>query len=141
MHLVLQRISRQKNILLRRGLICALFMVGSFGLLEQFGRAAAFSKSAEMARLDKLAAKLPETCSSFYVVAAPVRRPVKYEYQIDAMLVSIMRGVPTLNGYSGHVPPRWSLREVEAPGYEENVKKWINLHHLDGHICQLEIGD
>ena len=57
------------------------------------------------------------------------------------MLVSVMRGVPTLNGYSGHAPPGWSLREVEAPGYEENVRKWITLHNLDGRICQLEVGE
>jgi len=137
----LRKIAAQQKILLRRCLMCAVFVLVSFGLVEQFGRAAAFSKSAEMARLNKLAAKLPNNCSSFYVVAAPVRRPVKYEYQIDAMLVSIMRGIPTLNGYSGHVPPGWSLREVEAPDYEENVKKWISLHNLDGHICQLEIGE
>jgi hypothetical protein len=140
-HLALEKISAQKKILLRWCLTCAVFMLASFGLAEQFGRAAAFSKSAATARLDKLAAKLPDNCSSFYVVAAPVRRPGKYEYQIDAMLVSIMRGVPTLNGYSGHVPPGWSLREVEAPDYEENVKRWIDLHDLDGHICQLEIGE
>jgi len=141
MHLGLQKIATQKRILVRVSLICAVFVLASCGLVEQFGRAAAFSKSAEMARLDKLAARLPDNCSSFYVVAAPVRRPVKYEYQIDAMLVSIMRGVPTLNGYSGHVPPGWSLREVEAPDYEENVKQWIKLHNLDGHICRLEIGE
>jgi len=141
MHIGLQKIATQKMLLVRLSLTCALFVVVSFGLFEQFGRAMAFSKSAEMARLDKLAVKLPDNCSSFYVAAAPVRRPVKYEYQIDAMLISIMRGVPTLNGYSGNVPPGWSLREVEAPDYEENVRKWIKLHNLDGHICRLEIGD
>jgi hypothetical protein len=137
----LQKIARQKKTLLRRCLKCAVFVLVSFGLIEQFGRAAAFPKGAEIRRLGELAAKLPDNCSSFYVVAAPVRRPVKYEYQIDAMLVSVMRGVPTLNGYSAHVPPGWSLREVEAPGYEENVRKWITLHNLDGRICQLEVGE
>ena len=137
----LRKIAAQEKLLFRRCLMCSVFVLVSFGLVEQFGRAAAFSKSAEMERLDKLAAKLPDNCSSFYVVAAPVHRPVKYEYQIDAMLVSIMRGVPTLNGYSGHVPPGWSLREVEAPDYYANVRKWISLHNLGGHICELEIGE
>ena len=141
MEVVLRKIAAQEKTLLRRCLTCAVFVLVSFGLVEQFGRAAAFSKSAEMIRLDRLAAKLPDDCSSFYVVAAAVRRPVKYEYQIDAMLVSIMRGIPTLNGYSGSVPPGWSLREVEAPDYEENVRKWIRLHNLDGNVCRLEIGE
>jgi hypothetical protein len=137
----MQKISSQKRVPVRLFLIFAMFVIVSFGLFEQFGRTASFSKSAEIAWLNKLAARLPENCSSFYVVAGPVRRQVKYEYQIDAMLVSIMRKVPTLNGYSGHAPPGWSLREVEAPGYEENVKQWINRHKIKGNICRLEIGE
>jgi len=140
-HRGMQRIALQKNPRMGMCMAAAMFAVITFGLLEQFGRTAAFSKSAEIAWLDKLAARLPESCSSFYVVAGPVRRPMKYEYQIDAMLVSVMRGVPTLNGYSGYVPRGWSLREVEAPDYEEKVKKWIDLHKLGGHICRLEIGE
>jgi hypothetical protein len=140
-HRGVQRITLQKNSRIKMCMAAAMFAVIAFGLSEQFGRTAAFSKSAEIAWLNKLAARLPENCSSFYVVAGPVRRPIKYEYQIDAMLVSVMRGVPTLNGYSGYVPHGWSLREVEAPDYEERVKKWINLHKLSGHICQLEIGE
>jgi hypothetical protein len=140
-HRGMEKIADQKDPGIRMCMVAAMFAIVAFGLLEQFGRTASFSKSAEIARLNRLAAKLPDNCSSFYVVAAPVRRPIKYEYQIDAMLVSVMRGVPTLNGYSGYVPRGWSLREVEAPDYEERVKKWINLHKLGGHICQLEIGE
>jgi hypothetical protein len=140
-HRGMQEISVQRRTLVRLSLTVAMFVIVSFGLFEQFGRAAAFSKSAEIAWLNKLAAKLPENCSSFYVVSGTVRNQAKYEYQIDAMLVSIMRQVPTLNGYSGHVPPGWSLREVEAPDYEENVTQWINQHRIEGHICRLEVGE
>lgn len=91
--------------------------------------------------IERLAATLPSDCTSFYVVASPHRRPIKYEYQIDAMLVSVMRGVPTLNGYSGYVPPGWSLREVEAPEYEQRVERWIAEHGVAGQVCRLEVGD
>lgn len=137
----MQKLSIQRNALIRMCLTVGMFAVIAFGLFEQLGGVPAFSKSAEIAWLNKLAARLPENCSSFYAVAGPVRRQAKYEYQIDAMLVSIMRRVPTLNGYSGHVPPGWSLREVEAPDYEDNVKQWINRHKIEGRICQLEIGE
>jgi hypothetical protein len=137
----MQKISSQRKTPVRVFLTVAMFVIVSFGLFEQFGHTASFSKSAEVAWLNKLATRLPENCSSFYVIAGPVRRQVKYEYQIDAMLVSIIRQVPTLNGYSGHAPAGWSLREVEAPSYEENVKQWINSHKIKGHICRLEIGE
>src|SRR5207247_3417282 len=47
----LQKIARQKKTLLRRCLKCAVFVLVSFGLIEQFGRAAAFPKGAEISRL------------------------------------------------------------------------------------------
>jgi hypothetical protein len=140
-HRGMQNISIQKNALVRMCLTAGMFAVIALGLFEQLGRAPAFSKSAEIAWLNKLATRLPENCSSFYVVAGAVRRHIKEEYQIDAMLLSIMRQVPTLNGYSGYVSPGWSLREVVAPGYEENVRRWISRNKIDGHICQLEIGE
>ena len=140
-HQGMQRISVQQNARARRSLTAAMFAVIAFGMFEQLGRAPSISKTTELARLNRLAAKLPDDCASFYVAADPGRRPIKYEYQIDAMLISIMRHVPTLNGYSGHVPPGWSLREVEASDYEERVAGWIATHNLMGPICRLEIGD
>ncbi len=137
----MQKISAQKKVPVRAFLTAGMIAAVSFGLFEQFGHSAAFSKSAETAWLNNLASRLPENCSSFYVTAGRIRKDVKYEYQIDAMLVSVMRQVPTLNGYSGHVPPGWALREVEALGYEESVREWIDRHNIKGRICRLEIGE
>ena len=140
-HRGMQTISAQPTALARRGLIAATLAVVAFGVLEQFGRAPSFSRRAELERVQRLAAALPQHCAAFYAAASPVRRPIKYEYQIDAMLVSTMRRVPTLNGYSGHVPPGWDLQEVEAPDYEERVARWIARYHVAGPVCRLEIGD
>jgi hypothetical protein len=125
----------------RRGLTAVLLAVVAFGIVEQFGRPPSFSARAERSRLQMLAASLPQNCAVFYAAAAPVRAPVKHEEQIDAMLVSVIRGVPTVNGYGGHVPPGWSLREVEAPDYEQRVAQWIASHHVSGPVCRLEIAD
>lgn len=140
-HRGMQTISAQPTALVRRGLTAALLAVVAFGIVEQFGRMPSFSTKEERARLETLAASLPRHCAVFYAVAAPVRVPIKHEEQIDAMLVSIMRGVPTLNGYSGHVPPGWSLREVEAPDYEQRIARWIARYHVTGPVCRLAIAD
>jgi hypothetical protein len=123
----------------RLGVVAAAIV--AFGLLEQFGAGSTVSRSAQLSRLERLASALPAHCSSFYAAPHPLRRPVKYEYQIDAMLISAMRRVPTLNGYSGHVPPGWALREVEAEDYEDRIARWIRRHRLAGPVCRLEIGD
>ena len=140
-HRGLQRLSTQPTALARRGLTAAKIAVITFGVVEQFGRAPSISARRELPRLERLAASLPRQCAVFYAAAAPGRAPVKHEDQIDAMLISVMRNVPTLNGYSGHVPPGWSLREVEAPDYEQRIAQWIDRYHVTGPVCRLEIGD
>jgi len=140
-HRALQRISAHSSELSRRGLTAALFAVVALGIVEQFGRAPSFSASEERSRLQMLATSLPSNCGVFYAAAAPGRAPGKHEDQIDAMLISVMRGVPTVNGYAGHVPPGWSLREVDAPDYEQRVAQWITQHRVAGPVCRLEIGD
>jgi hypothetical protein len=141
LHRGLQTIATHPLRLTRQRLTVALLGVTAFGIVEQFGRPPSFSANEELARLGTLAASLSPQCAVFYAAAAPVREPVKHEDQIDAMLVSVIRRVPTVNGYSGHVPPGWSLREVEAPDYEQRVARWIARHGVAGPVCRLEIAD
>ena len=146
-HCGMRRISEQKNILGRLCLTGAMLILIIFGVAEQFNSGEGqFSITAENARLERLAAKLPQNCASFYVAAGPDsnRNQSSFQnqnYMHDAMLVSILRGVPTLNGRSGKNPRGWSLRGVEAPEYEENVRRWIEQHRLDGNVCRLEIDE
>jgi hypothetical protein len=126
---------------MRNGLTMVLLLIATFGMAEQLGRAPSFSSAAELSRLRKLAASLPDDCAVFYAAAAPVSLPVKHEYQIDAMLVSSMRHIPTVNGYGGKEPPGWHLQEVNAPDYNERVSRWITSHHVTGRVCRLEIAD
>jgi hypothetical protein len=141
LHQALEKISARPTPLTRQTLTVALLSVVTFGILEQFGNAPSFSTTKELQRLEALAVSLPANCAVFYAAAAPVREPVKHEEQIDAMLVSAIRRVPTVNGYTGHLPPGWSLRDVEAPDYEERVARWIARHRVTGPVCRLEIAD
>ncbi len=105
---------------------------------------AAFEKNQELARLEYLSEKLPSTAKVFYVTAAPSLPLIPpfsaTSLQIDAMLLSAVRGIPTLNGYSGHSPKdNWGLFKVRSPKYEEYVKDWINRHPLPGQAYRLEI--
>jgi hypothetical protein len=132
----------------RTGLRAALIVLIASGILEQFNSGAGdfFSIRAENARLQKLAAQLPGDCAAFYVTAHwPADKPMdsfqNQQWMHDAMLVSVMRGVPTLNGRSGKSPPGWALREVTAPDYEQKVRAWIAGHNIGGKICNLDVGD
>ena len=136
------RISLQRRRVVRITMYATLSVVIGFGMAEQFARKKnfnGFSVKAEQSYLAKLSGKLPENCSAFYIAIGPDGQRNQFEYQLDAALVSIMRHVPTLNGYSGQLPPNWSLWEVKASDYEANVKAWIDANHLQGNICRLVI--
>lgn len=139
-HFLINRILTRST---RRTLLFAtLFVVTTFGLVEQFGSKEGFngfSISAENQYLNGLAQSLPNDCSSFYVGLKPPIIHNEFEYQVDAMFVSVMKSLPTLNGYSGHLPPDWPLWGVGDPAYESLVKKWIDERRISGKVCRLFI--
>jgi len=143
-HFAIGRISRVADNRRRAVLFGCLFVLTGFGLVEQFGRKEGFdgfSISAENLYLNRVAQSLPNDCSSFYVAVKPSALHNQFEYQIDAIFVSIMKGLPTLNGYSGQLPPGWNLWEVMDPGYDASVKQWIDLHQIKGNVCRLFINE
>jgi hypothetical protein len=102
-----------------------------------------FSKNAELSRLEYLSQKLPGQCWVFYVAPSP-GLPLELDYsstnlQIDAMLISAVREVPTFNGYSGHSPKNWGLFKLRSPKYEQYVKEWQVQSGLDWKAFRLEI--
>ena len=110
-----------------------------FALCEQLGKTGGFSVHGEWDRISHFVKSLPDDCQSFYVTAdASTPYPV-YELQLDAMLVSVIKGVPTLNGYSGQSPKQWELWEVRDPAYDSRVQQWIAHKNLSGKICKLAI--
>jgi hypothetical protein len=99
----------------------------------------AFSKSWEGNRLEYLSEKLPPQCTSFFVGVDPRLPYDATSIQIDAMLISSVRGIPTLNGYSGANPKDWNLYRVRSPHYHEYVKDWVCHTQTTGYISELMI--
>jgi hypothetical protein len=138
----MRKVALVKHSAARAGLSVSLAAVICFGLFEQFGRGNAggsFSKREETRRLEQLAAKLPEDCAAFYITAGPIKNNLLHEYQLDAMLVSAARNVPTLNGYSGQWPRDWLLWDVGAADYESRVAQWVATHQVSGNVCKVEL--
>ncbi len=121
-----------------------LLIVVTFGIVEQSAvnqNFNGFSVKAEREYLNNLAARLPDDCSAFYVGVGPTGTRNEFEYQIDAIMVAVMRDVPTLNGYSGQLPPDWPLWGVKVANYPEFVDSWVRLKKIPGKVCRLDITD
>jgi len=127
----------------RKQLAAAILIVAAVGVFEQFGvhkvNGEGFSKRIEQSYLKAMAAKLPNDCRAFYVVPDPHADHSTAEYQYDAMMVSILSRVKTLNASSSQFPRDWNLYFVKNPDYETKVKEWIDSQQISGTVCRLEL--
>ena len=133
------RLMRVRSLI--RGLLSAVALIGviAFAFAEQLGKSTGFSVGGEWDRISAFSQQLGVDCDVFYITAdAKTPYPV-WELQLDAMLISSVRGVPTLNGYSGQSPKGWELWEVRDPAYKARVNQWIVSNKLAGKICSVHI--
>lgn len=93
------------------------------------------SRSFELAHLGSIPAA-PAGCRAFYVVNEPGRQA--YEVHVDAMMLALREGIPTLNGYSGWAPPGWPLHLTDDPRYEEAMLDWAKRRNIGEGLCRLD---
>lgn len=68
-------------------------------------------------------------CDVFYLLPRAGGPPLPWPMrQADAMLLSQVVGMPTVNGNSSWRPADWDLFEPDQPGYGARVLAWIALH-------------
>ncbi|MSP93286.1 MAG: hypothetical protein EXR79_16080 [Myxococcales bacterium] len=125
----------------RRWAQFGLVGLAALALVEQAGTRQGYDKQRELARLDRLAARLPAGCDAFYITSHPASKLSNTEVQIDAMFVAQRTGVPTLNGYSGQDPKGWKLYFIREPAYLSLVNTWVQERHVAGLVCRLDDPD
>jgi hypothetical protein len=121
----------------------AVLLVAGFGVFEQFGvprvNGAGFSKRIEETYLKTMAAKLPRDCTAFYVAPGPHPAHATAEYHYDAMMISSISRVKTLNASSSQFPRDWNFYFFKNADYESKVKEWIDSQKISGKVCRLEL--
>jgi hypothetical protein len=115
--------------------VAALTGLAALALVEQVGTRQGYDKAREWARLQRLAAQVPDDCAAFYLTSRADSTLSLPELQIDAMFAAQLRGIPTLNGYSGQDPKDWGLFQVREPGYEDRVHAWVQQRKVQGKVC------
>ena len=130
----LQAAGVRRTVLLAIG---ALLLVGELNV----GAYDMLSRPLELRRI-ALVQPSPHDCLAFYATGlAPEEAPQSnglYHPNVDAMLISAIRGIPTVNGYSSFNPADWAF-DTSQPSYAIHVGAYALLHHLSG-LCALDVG-
>lgn len=123
----------------------ALIMVALLAAIvaEQVQQPQSYDKSEGRARVTRVANGIGVGCQAFlYTTIGGADDP--WNYHADAMWASMERGVPTINGYSGNQPPRWTFYDirVHTPYTDsvvgDSVSRWAARWHLDtARICRV----
>ena len=118
-----------------------------FAMIEQGQTSPSYDKLRSRAHVEAIvsAVKAREGCEAFFF--SPLLGPDKeYGYQTDALLAQARLGMPTVNGYSGHLPPGWFLVDpnIRSPDEEARIGwmlgQWAGGWHLDPRrICWVKV--
>jgi hypothetical protein len=102
--------------------------------METFDKHAVRQRVADLGRLVE-----PESTAFFYtpLLRQPARAP-NWRWHLDAIQAQLATGLPTVNGYSGNLPPEWEeLYEIRLRNKEdeervqEALRRWRTRHHLE----------
>lgn len=96
------------------------------GITPNFG----YSQRESQARIETVKNSLSgRSCRVFHFGS----QDTPWKVNIDAMWASILSSTPTVNGYSGHIPPGY-IEAGLSDGMNvnsEHVKKWLELHNVN----------
>jgi hypothetical protein len=81
----------------------------------------------------------PAVCRAFFVNNARTADwPFGY-YQLDAMMISMQLGVPTVNGYSGIEPHEAFTLRTRGVEYKYRILDWLQSRQATSAVCELDL--
>ena len=118
-------------------------LVTTVVVAEQVQQPKWYDKNEGRARVLRVANGIGADCGAFlYTTTGGNDDP--WHYHADAMWASMMRGIPTLNGYSGNQPPRWTFYDIRVPTpyldsvVSDSVSRWAARWRIDpARICRV----
>lgn len=131
---------RRRDIRTRAVIVLALIAVV---VAEQVQQPQSIDKNEGRARVARVANGINANCGAFlYTTTGGNDDP--WHYHADAMWASMERGIPTLNGYSGNQPPKWTFYDIRVPSpyldsvVTDSVGRWAARWHIDpARICRV----
>ncbi len=118
-------------------------VIGLVVAAEQWQALPSYDKGVARERAEAVARGVSPHCVAFlYTPRNGAGDP--WLYQTDAMWASVETGVPTVNGYSGNIPPGWTFyRNMIGPGAADTavtraIQAWAARWSLDAsRLCRV----
>jgi len=126
-----------------RFILCFLLM----GEQVNLAHSANFNRLANLNFLNNVQIP-PKDCSSFYVLGQRRNEfPINeksididlYPHNVDAMFISEIYHLRTINGFSTFNPKDWDFKKFPLETYMFRVNKYVNEHSIRNGLCELNL--
>jgi hypothetical protein len=104
----------------------------ALAVVEQGRTFPSYSRRGLLGRVRAIARAIPDDCPSFYYSPETTGEEDRKGHQAEAMWASLIRDIPTANGYSSSGPAGWSLEipplagESDRQALRQRLVDWIN---------------
>lgn len=117
----------------------ALILV-ALSMMEQGRTLSAFDRNEHRRRVSLIAGRVPSGTQAFLVIPTEPLKSDSFscELHLDAQWASLETGVPTVNGYSGKMPPGWIFEDIVLHGptderdVEALLRRWLSRFNIEG---------
>jgi hypothetical protein len=86
-----------------------------------------------------LAGAPPPSCRHFFVDSAGLENAPGHIPSLGGAMLAQRVGIPTLNGYSGSLPPGFVHSETRDPLYLNKVAGWVRRNNLLDGLCVVDL--
>jgi hypothetical protein len=113
-------------------------------VIEQGETTPAFSKTQARIDVQDISNAIGSDCKAFFFSPFEAFGP-PWKYQLDAMMTSLERNLPTINGYSGQNPPNWELGDpaIRTPNHEpylaQKAQAWLQFRKVSQKVCWAKV--
>lgn len=113
-------------------------LVVSFLVLEQLSWSTVWEvRRHEEEELVRSLGPPPASCETFFAIGKP--GDVLFDpTHVDAMMIAMKFGIPTVNGYSGLSPLDYEI-DLSSPDYEAQVAEWLTGSGVETTTCVADL--
>jgi hypothetical protein len=125
----------------------AMLLIACLLVLEQISPSyTALNRATEQAFVDA-SINIPASCRVFYTIGTrykDISPSLNTDFNfnnVDAMLISEVTGVRTINGTSTFNPPDWNFVYYPQDTYLARINAYLKKHHITQGVCVFDIND
>lgn len=128
-------------------LFLVALLIGLLCCLEQSRSGHSYDRDLYSRRIELIGQEINQNCQAFFVseICTDRKKPA-WPLQLDSMWASVLKGVPSITGYSGKIPDNYAIhnpmiREAsDVARIDESLEEWCEKNNINRQrVCWIKL--